>query len=115
MTDDPSITKTGKWVRKFSLDELSQLWNVFKGFMSLVGPRPPLPHEVEKYDAWQRRRLSMRPGITCLWQMSGRNKIIDFKEWMKLDLEYIDNWSLWLDFKILFKTIPVVLLGTGAK
>jgi len=115
MTDDPRITKTGKWLRKFSLDELPQLWNVFKGDMSLVGPRPPLPHEVEKYDAWQRRRLSMRPGITCLWQMSGRNKIIDFKEWMKLDLEYIDNWSLWLDFKILFKTIPVVLLGIGAK
>ena len=115
MTDDPRVTKVGKWLRKFSLDELPQLWNVFKGDMSLVGPRPPLPHEVEKYDAWQRRRLSMRPGITCLWQMSGRNKIIDFKEWMKLDLEYIDNWSLWLDFKILFKTIPVVIFGLGAK
>ncbi len=115
MADDPRITKAGKWLRKFSLDELPQLWNVFKGDMSLVGPRPPLPHEVEKYDAWQRRRLSMRPGITCLWQIGGRNQISDFKDWMKLDLDYIDNWSLMLDVKILFKTIPVVLFGIGAK
>ncbi len=115
MKNDPRITKPGKWLRKFSIDELPQLWNVFKGDMSLVGPRPPLPHEVENYEIWQRRRLSMRPGITCIWQMSGRNKIADFKEWMKLDLEYIDNWSLLLDFKILFKTIPVVLFGIGAK
>lgn len=115
MTNDPRVTKPGKWLRKFSLDELPQIWNVFKGDMSLVGPRPPIPHEVENYDNWQRRRLSMRPGITCLWQISGRNKIVDFKDWMRLDLEYIDNWSLWLDVKILFKTIPVVLLGTGAK
>jgi len=115
MTNDPRITKVGKWLRKFSLDELPQLWNVFKGDMSLVGPRPPLPSEVKNYDNWQRRRLSMRPGITCLWQVSGRNQITDFKEWMRLDLEYIDNWSLGLDIKILFKTIPVVLLGLGAK
>jgi lipopolysaccharide/colanic/teichoic acid biosynthesis glycosyltransferase len=115
MTNDPRITRIGKWLRKFSLDELPQLWNVVKGDMSLVGPRPPLPEEVEQYDTWQRRKLSMRPGITCLWQASGRNKIADFKEWMKMDLEYIDNWSLWLDLKILFKTIPVVLLGIGAK
>ncbi len=115
MTDDPRITKVGTLLRKFSLDELPQLWNVFKGDMSLVGPRPPLPHEVEKYDAWQRRRLSMRPGITCLWQIGGRNQISDFKDWMKLDLDYIDNWSLMLDVKILFKTIPVVLFGIGAK
>jgi exopolysaccharide biosynthesis polyprenyl glycosylphosphotransferase len=115
MTNDPRITKIGKWLRKYSLDELPQLWNVLKGDMSLVGPRPPLPAEVQNYNIWQRRKLSMRPGITCLWQVSGRNKISDFKEWASLDLEYIDNWSLWLDFKILFKTIPVVLLGIGAK
>jgi exopolysaccharide biosynthesis polyprenyl glycosylphosphotransferase len=115
MTNDPRITKVGKWLRKYSIDELPQLWNVLKGDMSLVGPRPPIPHEVEKYDIWQRRRLSMRPGITCLWQISGRNEIADFNEWMRLDLEYIDNWSLSLDFKILIKTIPAVLIGIGAK
>ena len=115
MTNDPRVTKIGKWLRKSSMDELPQIWNVFKGDMSLVGPRPPLPSEVKNYDNWQRRRLSMRPGITCLWQASGRNKITDFKEWMRLDLEYIDNWSLWLDVKILLKTIPVVFLGVGAK
>jgi len=115
MTNDPRVTKFGKLLRKFSIDELPQLWNVFKGDMSLIGPRPPLPAEVENYDAWQRRKLSMRPGITCLWQASGRSKIVDFNEWMRLDLEYIDKWSLWLDFKILFKTIPVVLFGIGAK
>ncbi len=115
MTNDPRVTKIGAWLRKSSLDELPQLWNVFKGDMSLVGPRPPLPAEVENYDNWQRRKLSMRPGITCIWQASGRNKIADFKEWMRLDLEYIDNWSLWLDIRILFKTIPVVLFGIGAK
>jgi exopolysaccharide biosynthesis polyprenyl glycosylphosphotransferase len=115
MTNDPRITKAGKWLRRFSLDELPQLWNVFKGDMSLVGPRPPIPDEVENYNDWQRRRLSMRPGITCLWQVSGRSKISDFNEWMKLDLDYINNWSLWLDIKILIRTIPVVLFGIGAK
>jgi exopolysaccharide biosynthesis polyprenyl glycosylphosphotransferase len=115
MTNDPRVTTIGNLLRKFSFDEMPQLWNVLKGDMSLVGPRPPLPSEVENYDNWQRRRLSMRPGLTCLWQISGRNEIVDFKEWMKLDLEYIDNWSLGLDLKILFKTFPVVILGTGAK
>lgn len=115
MANDPRLTKTGKLLRKFSIDELPQLWNVFKGDMSLVGPRPPLPKEVHKYDNWQRRRLSMQPGITCLWQVNGRNNIVDFNQWMKLDLEYIDNWSLWVDFKILLKTIPVVLFARGAK
>ena len=110
---DPRITKFGRLIRKFSIDELPQLWNVFLGDMSLVGPRPPLPREVENYDNWQRRKLSMRPGITCLWQAAGRSEITNFKEWMKLDLEYIDNWSLILDMKILIKTIAVVLLGTG--
>jgi lipopolysaccharide/colanic/teichoic acid biosynthesis glycosyltransferase len=97
------------------LDELPQLWNVFNGEMSIVGPRPPIPAEVDNYDNWQRRRLSMRPGITCLWQVKGRNEITDFNEWMRLDLEYIDNWSIWLDLKILFTTIPVVLIAKGAK
>ncbi|MFA6281066.1 MAG: sugar transferase [Candidatus Omnitrophota bacterium] len=115
MKNDPRLTVIGKFLRKTSLDELPQLWNILKGDMSLVGPRPPIPAEVQKYDNWQRRRLSMRPGITCLWQVSGRNKITDFNQWMKLDLDYIDRWSLWLDFKILINTIPVVLFGVGAK
>lgn len=115
MANDPRLTKVGKFLRKFSIDELPQLWNVFKGDMSLVGPRPPLPKEVQKYDNWQRRRLSMQPGITCLWQVNGRNNIVDFNQWMRLDLEYIDNWSLGGDFKILLKTIPVVLFARGAK
>ena len=115
MENDPRLTKAGKFLRKFSIDELPQFWNVFRGDMSLVGPRPSLPAEVDKYEPWQRRRLSMRPGITCLWQARGRNKINDFDEWMELDLEYIDNWSLWFDFKILLKTVPVVLFGIGAK
>lgn len=110
---DPRITPLGKILRKFSIDELCQLFNVFAGHMSLVGPRALPVYEVEKFEPWQRRRLSMRPGITCLWQVNGRNKI-DFEDWMKLDLEYLDNWSLWLDFKILLKTIPVVLFGIGA-
>lgn len=111
--NDPRLTKIGKILRKYSLDELPQLWNVVKGEMSLVGPRPPIPQEVHKYQKWQRRRLSMKPGITCLWQVSGRNRV-DFDTWMKLDLQYIDNWSLGLDFKILLKTIPVVIFSKGA-
>ena len=115
MANDPRVTPLGKWLRKLSIDELPQFYNVLKGDMSLVGPRPPLPKEVDEYDDWQRRRLSMRPGITCLWQVNGRNKITNFEQWAKLDLDYIDNWSLWLDFKILMKTVPVVLFGIGAK
>jgi len=110
---DPRITPVGRILRKFSLDELPQLLNVFVGDMSMIGPRPPLPNEVAQYESWQRRRLSMRPGVTCLWQISGRNKI-DFNEWMKLDLKYLDNWSLWFDVKILIRTVPAVLFGTGA-
>ncbi len=114
MRNDPRVTRFGRLLRKSSIDELPQLWNVIKGDMSLVGPRPPLPDEVKEYTRWQRRRLSVTPGITCLWQVSGRNEI-DFHEWMKLDLEYIDNWSLLLDLKILLRTFPVVLLGRGAR
>ncbi len=110
---DPRITKVGRFVRKTSIDELPQLFNVLLGDMSLVGPRPPLPSEVEQYEAWQRRRLSVRPGLTGLWQVSGRNQI-DFDEWMQLDLRYIDTWSLWLDIKIILKTVPVVLFHKGA-
>jgi len=113
MKNDPRVTRVGRFLRKTSLDELPQLFNVLRGDMSFVGPRPPIPEEVEKYEGWQRRRLSMKPGITGLWQVSGRNQI-DFHQWMKLDLEYIDNWSIWLDLKILIKTIYVVLLGKGA-
>ena len=111
--NDPRITKVGKFLRKTSIDELPQLFNVLKGDMSLVGPRPPIPGEVCEYDLHDRRRLSMRPGMTCIWQVNGRNSI-PFKKWMALDKEYIDNWSLWLDIKILAKTIPAVLKGSGA-
>jgi exopolysaccharide biosynthesis polyprenyl glycosylphosphotransferase len=111
---DPRITTVGKIIRRFSIDELPQIFNVLRGDMSLVGPRPPLPAEVARYERWQRRRLSMKPGMTCLWQISGRNEV-SFDDWMKLDLTYIDNWSLMLDLKILLKTVPVVLLGRGAK
>lgn len=113
MKRDPRVTPVGRLLRKTSLDELPQLWNVLVGEMSLVGPRPPIPSEVEKYERWQRRRLSMRPGITCLWQISGRSNL-DFATWMKLDLQYIDDWSLTLDLVILLKTIPAVLSARGA-
>jgi exopolysaccharide biosynthesis polyprenyl glycosylphosphotransferase len=115
MDDDPRLTGVGKFLRKLSLDELPQLWNVLIGDMSLVGPRPPIPTEVDRYESWHRRRLSMRPGITCLWQVNGRNAITDFNQWTKLDLDYIDHWSLSLDFKIMLKTIPTVISGAGAK
>lgn len=116
ITGDPRITPIGKWLRKFSIDELPQLFNVLRGEMSLVGPRPLPVDEIKRIsDLAHRRRLSVKPGITCLWQVSGRNQILDFKDWVRLDLEYIDNWSLWLDFKILLRTIPAVFAGTGAK
>jgi exopolysaccharide biosynthesis polyprenyl glycosylphosphotransferase len=111
--NDPRLTKVGKILRKTSIDELPQFINVLRGDMSLVGPRPPIPSEVKEYELVDRRRLSMRPGITCLWQVNGRNSI-PFEKWMELDRQYIDQWSLWLDFKILAKTIPAVLRGSGA-
>ena len=114
MTNDPRVTPIGRWLRRTSLDELPQLWNILKGDMSFVGPRPAVIEEVRQYEPWQRRRLSMPPGLTCLWQISGRNDL-SFEEWMKLDLEYIDNWSLWLDVKIAVRTVPAVILGRGAK
>jgi len=110
--DDPRITKLGKILRKTSMDELPQFYNVIKGEMSVVGPRPPLLSEVKQYERSQLRRLSMKPGITCKWQVWGRNEV-SFEEWMKMDLEYIDRWSLWLDFKIMFATIGVVLKANG--
>ena len=111
---DPRITPVGRWLRRTSLDELPQFWNVLRGEMSVVGPRPPIPEEVKEYQRWQRRRLSMKPGITCTWQVSGRSEI-GFERWMELDLAYIDNWSLWLDLRIFLLTIPAVLTGRGAK
>jgi exopolysaccharide biosynthesis polyprenyl glycosylphosphotransferase len=116
ISDDPRITPVGRFLRKYSIDELPQFINVLRGEMSLVGPRPLPVDEVQRFDdVAHRRRLSVKPGLTCLWQVSGRNNVRDFKDWVRLDLEYIDNWSLWLDFKILFRTIPVVLSGSGAK
>jgi exopolysaccharide biosynthesis polyprenyl glycosylphosphotransferase len=113
MRSDPRVTRVGRILRKFSIDELPQLLNVLVGQMSLVGPRPPVPGEVEKYELDHRGRLSMRPGITCLWQVSGRNQI-EFEDWVKLDLEYIERWSLLLDFQILLATLPAVVSGRGA-
>ena len=110
--NDPRITRVGRFLRKTSLDELPQFINVLRGDMSIVGPRPPIPSEVQQYERWQSRRLSMKPGITCIWQVSGRNNI-PFQEWMKMDMQYIDNWSLKLDFLILIKTVKVVLTGDG--
>jgi exopolysaccharide biosynthesis polyprenyl glycosylphosphotransferase len=114
IANDPRITRIGAFLRRTSLDELPQLLNVLRGDMSLVGPRPPLPSEVARYERWQRRRLSMKPGITCLWQANGRNRL-DFDEWMRMDMEYIDKWSLGTDVKIILKTIPAVLFARGAR
>lgn len=112
--DDPRITPFGRFLRKYSLNELPQLWSVLKGDMSLVGPRPAGPHELVRYQLWHKRKLCVQPGITCLWQVSGRNRINDFDEWVRLDLEYIDKWSLWLDFRILVRTVGAVTRGTGS-
>jgi exopolysaccharide biosynthesis polyprenyl glycosylphosphotransferase len=113
MTNDPRVTGVGRFIRRYSLDEFPQFWNVLRGEMSIVGPRPPLPAEVRQYQRWQRRRLSVKPGITCVWQVSGRNDI-DFEQWMRLDLDYIDNWSFWNDVRICLQTIPAVLTSKGA-
>jgi exopolysaccharide biosynthesis polyprenyl glycosylphosphotransferase len=113
ITNDPRITRLGRFIRKYSLDEFPQLFNVWRGEMSLVGPRPPIPSEVEQYSWSQRRRLSVRPGMTGLWQVSGRNNI-GFEEWVEMDLDYIDRWSIWLDIKILFMTFRAVVAGRGA-
>jgi len=116
VTNDPRITPIGKWLRKYSLDELPQLFNILRGEMSIVGPRPLPVDEVKRFnDLAHRRRLSVKPGLTCLWQVQGRNKISDFGEWVRLDLEYIDNWSIWLDIAIIIRTVPAVFCATGAK
>ena len=113
VTEDPRVTRPGRFLRRTSLDELPQLINVWKGDMSLVGPRPAIPSEVAQYQRWQRRRLRMRPGLTCLWAVKGRDKV-DFESWMRLDLQYIDNWSLALDARIILLTIPQVLSGRAS-
>ena len=113
MTNDPRITKVGALLRKYSLDELPQLWSVLKGDMSLVGPHPPLQSEWPHFEEWHKRKMSVIPGMTCLWQVNGRNKINKFDDWVKMDLEYIDNWNIWLDIKILLKTIPTIINGSG--
>jgi exopolysaccharide biosynthesis polyprenyl glycosylphosphotransferase len=116
MKNDPRITPVGRFLRKFSIDEFPQFYNVLRGEMSLVGPRPLPVDEVKRFDDFaHRRRLSVKPGLTCLWQVSGRNNVSDFGDWVRLDLEYIDNWSLWLDLKIMWRTIPVLLVGAGAR
>jgi len=112
--NDPRITKIGKFLRKSGLDELPQFINVLRGDMSLVGPRPPIPSEVEQYERWQLRRLSMKPGITCTWQIKPNRNSISFEDWMKMDLQYIDNWSNKLDFMLFFQTIRTVLKGSGS-
>jgi lipopolysaccharide/colanic/teichoic acid biosynthesis glycosyltransferase len=112
--NDPRVTRLGRFLRKFSIDEFPQLWNVVRGDISLVGPRPPLPEEYREFEPWQRGKLAVRPGITCYWQIQGRSEIHDFAEWARLDLKYIQEWSLWTDVKILVRTIPAVCRGDGA-
>jgi lipopolysaccharide/colanic/teichoic acid biosynthesis glycosyltransferase len=112
--NDPRVTPLGRTLRKYSLNELPQLWSVLVGDMSLVGPRPAGAGEIGGYEDWHKRKLSVRPGITCLWQVRGRNKISNFDDWVRMDLEYIDNWSLWLDFRILVRTAWVVVSGSGS-
>ena len=107
MKDDPRVTKVGKFIRKTSIDELPQLWNVLKGNMSLVGPRPSLPKEVAQFEDWMYKRLEVKPGLTCYWQVSGRNNI-DFEDWMKLDIRYVEERNLWIDIKLIFKTVGVL-------
>jgi len=113
MTDDPRVTPVGRWMRRYSLDELPQLYSVWKGDMSLVGPRPPLVTEYVQFSEYQKQKLMVTPGITCLWQTSGRNNICSFDEWVALDLDYIRRWSLGLDFEILWRTLRVVVNGSG--
>lgn len=113
LTQDPRVTKLGAWLRRYSLDELPQLYSVLRGDMSLVGPRPPLATEYAQFTDYQKQKLAVKPGITCLWQVSGRNRVSDFNEWVGLDLEYIRNWSLGLDLKILLKTAREVCIGSG--
>jgi lipopolysaccharide/colanic/teichoic acid biosynthesis glycosyltransferase len=113
ITNDPRVTPVGAWMRKYSLDELPQLYSVLTGDMSLVGPRPPLVTEYEKFTAYQKQKLAVKPGITCLWQVSGRNDINDFDQWVRLDLEYIRNWSQRLDLQILLRTVGAVFSGSG--
>jgi lipopolysaccharide/colanic/teichoic acid biosynthesis glycosyltransferase len=113
LTKDPRVTAAGGWMRRYSLDELPQLYSVLRGDMSLVGPRPPLVTEYARFTEFQKRKLAVKPGITCLWQVNGRNQVNDFDQWVKLDLEYIQRWSLALDLKILLKTVAVVLGGSG--
>jgi lipopolysaccharide/colanic/teichoic acid biosynthesis glycosyltransferase len=113
ITFDPRVTWPGRWMRRYSLDELPQLYSVLKGDMSLVGPRPPLVSEYQRFTPFQKQKLQVKPGITCLWQVNGRNQVRDFDEWVRLDLEYIRRWSLGLDAKILFRTVVAVFSGSG--
>lgn len=113
MTEDPRITPLGRWLRKYSIDELPQLWSVFKGDMSLVGPRPVFPSEYQAFEIWQMRKLSVKPGLTCLWQITDRDSFHDFSRWARLDLQYIDGWTLWSDLRILWQTPKAIIRGTG--